>query len=483
MKNKILLVCLALTLIIAGCSKKDNDTKPTGNTSTGTTTTGGTTTTAAPYSITETFETGTKTAYADANVQLSTGSWDFNNALLGNLAADLKDGTQSVRLKTGDIAMNFDIKGLKTLFIKHGKYGTDASSTWQLLMSSDSGKTYAQLGNTITETSTTLVTDSFKVSVSGKVRFEIKDISTGTTRINIDDITFVGTGDPGLVIGTPDTGGADTTSTSSAATPRDVTAGTDAPPASGDNSNLLLGNPSGAQTSMVMMDNYLIDQKYYVESYNATKGEPNWVSWHLDATNTTNVTDRLNDFAGWLDMPAGWFQVESNGYSGSGFDRGHNCPSADRTSSTNANAATFLMTNMIPQAPNNNESTWANMENYLREQVVEGNEVYILMGSYGSGGTGSKGSASSVDNGHVTVPSNVWKIALVIPTGDNDISRVTAATRIIAVNTPNNNTISSDWTQYITTVKDIESATGYTVFSNLPPNIRAVLETVKDSGK
>ncbi|WP_295718899.1 hypothetical protein [Mucilaginibacter sp.] len=26
------------------------------------------------------------------------------------------------------------------------------------------------------------------------------------------------------------------------------------------------------------IDNYLVDQKYYTESYNTTKGEPNWVS-------------------------------------------------------------------------------------------------------------------------------------------------------------------------------------------------------------
>jgi endonuclease G, mitochondrial len=476
MKNKFLILGCALALFIAGCSKKESTT-PTKNGG------GGTTTPPPPqpYSITETFEEGTKTAYADANVTLSTGSWDFNDALIGNLAADLKDGTKSVRIRTGDIAMNFDINGVNTLYIEHGKYGTDATSTWQLEMSTDGGKTYTQLGSDITETNTTLVTDSFKVTVTGKVRFEIK--KAGTTRINLDDITFKGTGDPGITVGLPDTGsGSDTSATSSASTPRLVTAGTDAPPASGDNSNLLMGNPSAAQGSLVMMDNYLIDQNYYTESYNATKGEPNWVSWHLDATNTTEVTDRLNNFAAWAAMPTGWYQVQSNSYSGSGFDRGHNCPSADRTSSTDANSATFLMTNMIPQAPQNNEQTWANLENYLREQVVEGNEVYIIMGSYGTGGTGSSGALNTVNSGHVNVPSNVWKVAVVIPAGDNDISRITASTRVIAVNTPNVNVINSDWTQYIVTVKDIETATGYTLLTALPDAVRTALETKKDSG-
>ena len=479
MKYKKLLICAGLVLAFAGCKKDNNSTTPPSDNGGK----GDTTVTTPPktYAITETFESGSKTAYADANVTLSTGSWDFNDALIGNLSTDVKDGNWSVRLRTGDIAMNFDINDVTLISLKHAKYGSDGSSTWQLMESIDGGSTYTQLAS-VNETSTTFVTDSFKVATNTKARFKI--VKTGTTRINIDDITFKGAGDPGITVTPPDTTTTppDTSASGSAATPRGVTIGTDAPPTSGDNSNLLLGNPSGASNSIVMMDNYLMDQGYYTESYNATKGEPNWVSWHLDNTNTTGVTDRLNDFAGFNGLPAGFYQVESNGYSGSGFDRGHNCPSADRTSSTNANASTFLMTNMVPQAPQNNEQTWANLEEYLRSQVTAGNEVYIIMGSYGTGGTGSKGTLNTVDGGHVNVPSNIWKVALIIPKGDNDVLRVTSTTRVIAVNTPNINTTSSDWTKYIVTLKDIETATGYTLLSALPDNIRTALEAEKDQG-
>ncbi|WP_258140233.1 DNA/RNA non-specific endonuclease [Mucilaginibacter phenanthrenivorans] len=480
--RKLLIVCASIMLVIASC-KKDNKLPGGGSTGKGDTTV---TTKPTPYTITETFESGKKPGYAAADVTLSTGSWNFNDALIGNLAGDVKDGNWAVRLRTGDIAMNFDINGLTQISIKHAKYGSDASSVWQLKMSTDGGATYTQVGADINETNTTLVTDSFKVSTTAKVRFEI--VKTGTTRINIDDITFKGTGDPGLTVGPPDTtGGVDTTGTGTSSKTRGVTVGPDAPPASGDNSDLLFGNPSGAVNSVAMMDNYLIDQGYYTESYNSTKAEPNWVSWHLDASNITNVSDRLNNFAGFSGLPSGWYTVQSNSYNYStyGFDRGHNCPSADRTSSVNANSATFLMTNMIPQAPQNNQQTWGNLENYLREQVVAGNEVYIIMGSYGTGGTGVNGPFSSItapDNGHVNVPSNVWKVAVIIPVGDGDVNRVTASTRVIAVNTPNINSINSDWKQYIVTVKDIETATGYSLLTALSPTVRASLEVKKDSG-
>jgi len=477
MKIRKLLIYAALVMVIASCKKNNTDNGTTTPPVVPPVTTVPTTT---PYSFTETFEDGSKGGYADANVVLSTGSWDFNDALIGNLATDIKDGSWCARIRTGSLSMNFDVKGVTQITIKHAKFGSDATSTWQLMQSVDGGTTYTNLGAAINETSTTLVADSFKVAATAKVRFKI--LKAGTTRIDIDDITIKGTGDPGITLGTPDTSGPDTTGTSSSAAARGVTIGSDAPPTTGDNSNLLFGNPSGAAATVAMMDNYLIDQGYYVESYNSTKGEPNWVSWHLDATNITNASARLNNFAAFSGLLAGWYSVQSNSYTGSGFDRGHNCPSADRTSSTNANSATFLMTNMIPQAPQNNQQTWNNLEGYLRDQVVAGYEVYIIMGSYGTGGTGSNGAANTINSGHVNVPSNVWKVAVIIPAGNSDISRVSAGTRVIAVNTPNIQTINSDWTQYIVTVRSIETATGYNLLSALPQSVQDAVETQKDAG-
>ena len=473
MKLKSLLFYCSVALSLAGCIQNDIPDPVTPPVVTAPT----------PYSIVEDFESGTKTAYAIDSVQLTTGQWTFSDALLGTLATDAKNGAKSVRLRAGYLGMNFDISGLNTLYIKHAKFGSDASSTWQLLMSTDGGKTFAQLGSTITETSTTLVTDSFKVASTGKVRFQIK--KAGTTRINLDDITFKGTGDPGLVIGATDTAPKDTTNTGTVTPGRGTpVAGADAPPASGDNSNLLMGNLSGAQASIVTPENYLIDQHYYTQSYSMTRGEPNWVSWHLDATNFTGAATRQDNFAAFTGLPSGWYQVQNNSYTGTGFDRGHNCPSGDRTSSADANSATFLMTNMIPQAPQNNQQTWEGLESYLRTQVLSGNEVYIIMGSYGSGGVGSLSASvvTSINGGKVNVPSNVWKVAVILPAGNGDLGRVTAATRVIAVNTPNINSINTDWKQYIVTVRDIENATGYNLLSSLPQAVQDAVETKKDSG-
>jgi endonuclease G len=136
---------------------------------------------------------------------------------------------------------------------------------------------------------------------------------------------------------------------------------------------------------------------------------------------------------------------------------------------------------MIPQAPNNNEHTWGNFEDYLRSLVLQGNEVYIIMGSYGSGGTGSKGYFSSITSGNykINVPAYIWKVALIIPPGNNDISRVGRSTRVIAINTPNKNDVNKDWKLYQVSVRTIELSTGYNLLSNLPQPIQDALETTK----
>jgi hypothetical protein len=74
-------------------------------------------------------------------------------------------------------------------------------------------------------------------------------------------------------------------------------------------------------------------------------------------------------------------------------------PSADRTSTIPLNSETFLMTNMIPQAPVNNQQTWNNMEQDLRSLVGAGNELYIISGGAGTGGVGNNGPANTIAGG------------------------------------------------------------------------------------
>lgn len=423
--------------------------------------------------ITEDFEQGRKAAYITGNVNFKTGNWLLQDALTGSTEADYKTGKQSVRIRNnGKVSMLFEVDGASTVTVKHAAYGQDGASDWALFVASDADKTLKQAGAIITSSKHVLQTATFNINKTGYLRFEIRKVSGGKNRINIDDFTINGTGDIQNEGGTSVSTG-------------DTIAGTKPNPtdsvAVGDNDNLLCGNPSGATAKISNYNNYLINQKYYAESYSRDRCGPNWVCWHMNATDLGSAS-RSNNFRADTKLPAVWYEAQDYSYKDSGFDKGHNCPSGDRSISSDANSATFLMDNIVPQAPYNNQRTWEHLESFSRGQVQQGNEVYIMMGSYGTGGTGSKGYATSIDQGRINVPAHIWKVVVIIPNGNQDLKRINKNTTVITVDTLNDNSIDSNWMQYICTVRDIENNTGYNLLSNLPKAVQDVIETNRYTG-
>jgi len=245
--------------------------------------------------------------------------------------------------------------------------------------------------------------------------------------------------------------------------------------------HLTMGNPNNAVADVNQPLNYLMMKPTYALSYNRDKGTPNWVSWHLDNT-WYGTLARVDTFRPDPAVPLDWYRVQAFDFAGTGFDRGHMTPNADRDNQNRIpiNQETYLMSNMVPQSPDNNQGPWAEFEAYLRTQTDAGNEIYIVSGPNGVGGVGSASgnTITTIANGHVTVPSSTWKVALVLPqaSGD-DVSRVTCSSRTIAVLMPNTQGIRTDpWQNFLTTVDAIEQLTGYDFYSNLPPAVQACVE-------
>jgi len=250
-----------------------------------------------------------------------------------------------------------------------------------------------------------------------------------------------------------------------------------------DSNHLLLGNPTEAQANEILIKNYLSEKDEYALSYNGGRGIANWVSWHLNRE-WLGSTPRTDDFLPDFDLPFSDNRIGHSDYSGSGFDRGHNCPSADRTSSRKDNAVTFLMSNVIPQAPEHNQKMWNEMEIFTRDQVRRnGNEVYIIMGNYGEGGEGRFGMEERIgDGGKIAVPEYIWKVLVIIGEGDDDLSRIDENTRVVAVLTKNINQNVEEWQEYRVSVDEIEKETGLDLLSEVPEEIQAVIEAKVDDG-
>jgi endonuclease G, mitochondrial len=262
-------------------------------------------------------------------------------------------------------------------------------------------------------------------------------------------------------------------------------AASDAPRASAqardDNENLVMGNPSNAKADAeTSPDNFLVARKQFVLSYNNSQKIPNWVSWHLNKE-WIGTTGRRGVFRPDDQLPDSWYHVTPADYSETGFDRGHMGPSGDRTKTFEDNNALFVMSNIVPQAPDNNRNTWERLESSCRDLAAQGHELYIIGGPAGAGGTGSKGFRTTL-NAHrrIRVPSVTWKVILVLPEGANDVSRVDKNTRTIAVIVPNHQGLDPDWKQYRHSVREVEELTGYNFFSNVSQDVQDAIEVGVD---
>ena len=411
----------------------------------------------------EGFETGSKTAYAAGNVTLSSGSWNMNDALIGNLSTDVKAGTAAARVRnSGTVTMNFDRTGAGVVTVKSATFGGDGNGSWGLFVSTNHGSTWSQVGSSVSTTPSTLHSASFNVNLSGAVRFSLHKLDGSSNRIDFDDIAigdFAGGGGGGAGGGAGAGGASGGGTGGSSGNGASVSVHTK------------LGLPSAASTSN--WNDYLSVKSQYVLAYDSSHKNPHWVSWELNSS-YLGSQDRLDNFRPDDTLPSGMPQASLADFSGSGYDRGHMCPSGDRTASSTANGMTFYLSNMVPQAPNNNQGPWEKLETYSRTLAGQGKELFIVSGGVGSNGTIGAG---------VNVPDSTWKVITVLDSVGQGPNNVTTSTRVIAIVMPNDNSQiakADDWKPYRVSARSIEALTGLNFMADVAVATQNVIETRVD---
>ncbi|MDI1240674.1 MAG: DNA/RNA non-specific endonuclease [bacterium] len=234
--------------------------------------------------------------------------------------------------------------------------------------------------------------------------------------------------------------------------------------------HLAFGNPSNATSDPANEDNFLVIGEGSVFSYNNSRAGLNWVSWR---TTRDDVGDSIPrpDFRPDPRLPRWYKRIGYYDYSGSGYDRGHMVPSADRFSNPRLNEETFLMSNIVPQTGALNQYPWNKFEMYVRSQARRRLDVYQIAGCYGEAGR--------LKN-KITVPTNCWKIAMILPRGRKP-DQVDARTRILAVDMPNIEGMEKvQWEKYKTTVRTIEQRTGLNFFADRAGQLQDEVETRTD---
>lgn len=234
----------------------------------------------------------------------------------------------------------------------------------------------------------------------------------------------------------------------------------------------------GVPTDGTPADEYLLEKTQYVLSYNEQRGGPNWASWNLNATHF-GTAGRCNCFTANPQLPETMDRVVDFDYRGSGYNRGHVVQSFNRTTTDQENASTFLMTNILPQAAENNQGPWLAFESYLNDLArQQGKEIYVI-----AGGEYDPNPETLKGEGKIAVPAFTWKIAVVMEGGEG-LCDVRSANdlEVVAVRMPND-TVSArgirdnPWRMYETTVDKIEAATEYDFLAELPDAVEQGVES------
>jgi hypothetical protein len=132
-------------------------------------------------------------AVPNNNVDMKTGNWKLEQAILGNLNANRDrynaPGSQCIRMQQnlsvpGYIQMNFDLdNGASKVTFWQGAYSTDVSSTFRLEYSVDSGVSWVAAGPDYKTATGGSKQETVSLNIKGKVRFRIVKLGLGASSV------------------------------------------------------------------------------------------------------------------------------------------------------------------------------------------------------------------------------------------------------------------------------------------------------------
>ncbi len=152
----------------------------------------------------------------------------------------------------------------------------------------------------------------------------------------------------------------------------------------------------------------------YRLSFNRETLCPNWVAWELTANETEGRVQRSNDFRPDEMLPYR-YQVTTDDYKHSGYDRGHMCPSADMKWSSTAQSECFFMSNICPQTHALNAGGWEKVERACRRWAKREGKVYIVCGPIFNDARKQLYIGKSVK---IRVPNAFFKVVLSLKKGE-----------------------------------------------------------------
>lgn len=200
----------------------------------------------------------------------------------------------------------------------------------------------------------------------------------------------------------------------------------------------------------------------YTIYYDPQRCNTSWVAYKLTASDISAGAGRSSSFTADRTLAKRGFRVASNtDYKGSGYDKGHLLPSADRSISQQENRATFILSNVSPQLPELNRGTWKTLEEQIRKLCREVDTIYIVAGAM------DYRTEEIIGDNRIAVPTNFFKVIL---------TRTKNSFSGIGYIMPNDRNIQKNIELYKVSIDSIEKIIGYNFFYQLPPKIEDIIE-------
>lgn len=218
---------------------------------------------------------------------------------------------------------------------------------------------------------------------------------------------------------------------------------------------------------------YDADRVNFATEWDCDRKAQRWSCYQMHQGYSGNYS-RVSDFKFDPAIPKDAYWAEFKSFPG--FDRGHICPSGDRTFAQDANAQTFYMTNMQPQYhafngydDNGHEGLWLRMENKLRQwtkALARTDTLFIC-----KGGTidNEKNIIKRID-GKLIVPKYFFMAVL------RKDSRGYAAMAFWSEQTSKSRT-NETLLSHAISIDELEKLTGIDFFCNLPDAVEERVES------
>jgi endonuclease G len=198
----------------------------------------------------------------------------------------------------------------------------------------------------------------------------------------------------------------------------------------------------GAPTYQAQPRDQQLCRQNYAVIHSCSAKNPIAVMEHITIQAMSGPARRRDDFRPDPQVPAECRSTLQD-YAGNPYDRGHLSAAAGNTQNESIMSESFLLSNMIPQVPNNNRGIWRILEMQVRDQVkATGQSLYVISGAIFDTGH------SKIGNG-VGVPTRLFKI-IINP-------RTSTVTAYLMPNAP---LPVADLPRYRTTLSEVEAATG-----------------------